>query len=141
MSDETKIDVHTLNELRIQMEQLKDQRTNTKSQLDELEASAIAALVQMGVRYVDASGNGSGPFWVLGKDKTDGSFNRERYVSFFEILIADLKNGKEYSPVKCGELALEYLKTFEKRRLRLNKLSQCRTRGIEDLLRWLNGED
>jgi len=36
---------------------------------DEIEAQVVDALMKTGIRYIDESGNGSGPFWVLEKNR------------------------------------------------------------------------
>jgi hypothetical protein len=134
---EAKIDIGRLTNLKLQIEKMKEQRQKTKTEMDELEQHAVSALLHMGVRYVDVSNTGQGPFWVLGKEKSDGSFNRERYVEFFSALLGEMKTDPNLNVDKCTALAMNYLKQFEKRRLMLNKLSRPGQRGVEDLKRWL----
>jgi len=133
------VNVARLSQLKAMLEKMGEQRKTTKSQLDEIETQAIDALMRIGIRYIDESGNGAGPFWVLGKQKNDGSWSNERYTEFFTTLMSELRAGKQFTPEQCAALAQQYLKQFEKRRLCLNKLSQARQRGVEDLRAWLAG--
>lgn len=135
---EQKIDIGRLAGLKLKLEKLREERTKTKSETDDLEQHAIQALMQMGVRFVDVSNTGQGPFWVIGKDKSDGSFNRERYHEFFTALLIEIqKDPGSVTVDKCTELSINYLKQFEKRRFVLNKLSRPGQRGVEDLKKWL----
>jgi len=138
---EAQIDIHRLSGLKQQMDKLAEQRKVCKTQVDEIESQCIAALVQMGVRYVDESANGAGPFWSLVKSKSDGSWNTERYNEFFAGLLTELNNGKQFTPSQCSELAVTYLKNFEKRKLALSKLQMVRQKNIDDLRLWLAGKD
>jgi polyhydroxyalkanoate synthesis regulator phasin len=131
------VDIGALNNLKLMMEKLKTQRSEAKGQLDEIEQHAVSKLMEMGVRFVDESGTGQGPYWTLCKEKNDGSFSKERYRDFFSQLLKELQSGKQYTPDDCTQLAQNYLKQFEKRRLVLNKLSQSRQSGVEDLRQWL----
>ena len=138
MNHNQKVDIGRLAALKLQIENMRQQRQKTKTEMDELQQHAVQALLQMGVRFVDVSNCGQGPFWVLGKEKSDGSFNRERYHEFFSLLLGEMKtNPNGVTPDKCTQLAMNYLKQFEKRRLCLNKLSRPGPKGVEDLKRWL----
>jgi hypothetical protein len=134
---ESKVDVGRLDGLKNQLEKLKDARSKTKAETDELEQLAIATLMQIGVRYIDLSGNGSGPFYCICKDKSAGSFNRERLLEFFNKIIPEIKaNPTSVTSDKCVDLAFEFLGQFEKRKLVLNKLTQVKTRSVDDLREW-----
>ena len=133
------IDVARLNQLKVQMDKLAEQRKTTKTQVDEIERQCVEALVKHGIRYIDESGTGNGPYWSLNKKKSDGSWNAERYEEFFTGLLTELANGKRFTPAQCMELAQNYLKQFETRKLVLTKLAQQRQKGIADLLEWLKG--
>lgn len=133
------MDINALNNLKNHMDKLKEQRTATKAQLDTIEQQAISQLMALGVRYVDASGTGEGPFWVLGKSKTDGTWNRDRYIEFFGKMMQEMAQNKQFTPAQLSDLAVEYLRQFEKRTLVLNKLRQCRVKTIDDLKVWLAG--
>jgi hypothetical protein len=131
------VDVRALDALKENMSKLKHQRTATKLQLVQLEENAIKQLMALGVRYVDQSGTGEGPFWVLGKTKTDGGWNRARYHEFFSKLLVELAKGVQFTAAQLGDLAQDYLKQFEKRTLTINKVSQCRLKSTDDLQSWL----
>ena len=135
------VPVGKLAQLKNIVEKMGEEKKKIKSQLDEVENAVVAHLMKVGVRYIDESGNGSGPFWVLGKYKNDGSWSTDRYVEFFTMLMSDMRAGKQYTPSQCAALAVKYLKQFEKRRLQINKLSQARQKGVEDLRAWLAGGD
>ncbi len=135
------IDVQKLSMLKASIEKLGEQRKTTKNELDQLENAAIEALMTMGVRFIDESGTGAGQFWVLGKLKNDGSWSIERYIEFFTTLLSEMGNGKRFTPEQCAQHSQQYLKQFEKRRLGLNKVTQTRQRGVEDLRSWLTGKD
>ena len=137
------LDINRLNELKIQLENIGEQRKGVKTEFDKIQNAGVDALLNLRVRYVDSSGSGSGPFWVLGKDRSDGSFNRERLNEFFRLLLLEFQanSNADFGPEKCTDFALMYLKQFEKRRLVLNKLTHCRTKGVDDLLKWLESGD
>jgi len=135
------IDIPRLAVLKAQSEKLAEQKKHIKTETDMIEAQCIEALVKMGKRYIDQSGNGAGPFYSLHKVKSDGGFNQERYIEFFTSLISEFNNGKRYTPQQCFELVQNYLKQFEKRKLGLTKLTQVRRKDIEDLKLWLQGKD
>lgn len=141
VAPQRQINVNRLNELKIRIDKLAEEKKVIKGEATQIEAQCIAALVQMGKRYIDESNNGAGPFYSLSKVKSDGSFNQERYLEFFSSLIAEFKAGKNYTPQQCYELTQVYLKQFEKRKLGLTKLNQVRRKDIEDLKLWLNGGD
>jgi ferritin len=132
------LNIEALNVLKESMQKIKQQRSTTKAQIKQLEEHAINHLMSLGVRYVDESGIGEGPFWVLGKTKTDGGWNRARYQEFFSKLLAEIAQGVQFTPAQLGDLAQEYLKQFEKRTLTINKLSQCRLKTTDDLQTWLH---
>ena len=132
----SEVDIGRLALLKTQLETIGDQRKGVKMEYDQLEQHGVNMLLQLGVRYVDQSSTGAGPFWVLGKEKSDGSFNRERYNEFFIGLLGEMQ-GASMTPDKCSDLAMNYLKQFEKRRLVLNKLTHCRQKVVEDLIQWL----
>jgi chaperonin cofactor prefoldin len=133
------INIQRLAQLRQTIEKMAEQRKATKTQLDEIEAQAIEALMRMGIRYIAETPDG--PYWVLGKAKSDGSWNLERYKEFFSTLLTEMGAGKRFTPEQLATLAQQYLKQFEKRRLQLNKLSQARQKTVEDLRDWLAGKD
>jgi len=127
--------------LTAQMEQLVQQKKTTKAQLDQLEAHCINVLLQMNVRYVDAGGSGNGPYYVLSKHKSDGTWNRDRYAEFFNELLSEIAKGKQISPPQCTEGAVQYLKQFEKRKLQLIPRKQAPAqKGVDDLKAWLAGQ-
>lgn len=131
------INIKQLAQLKAHIEKLGENRKNTKSQLDAIEAAAIEGMMKFGVRYIDESGNGQGPFWVLGKQKNDGSWSTERYIEFFTMILTQVRNNPNVTPEQCAALAQQYLKGFEKRSLCLNKRTQARQKGVEDLRIWL----
>jgi hypothetical protein len=128
------VNIDDIANLKNQLDALGEQRKQFKGQLDELEQQAVAALLQMNVRSV-----GEGPCWALGKHKTDGSFNRERFIEFFGLLAEERqKRGGAMSPADEATLASTYLKKFEKRILVLNKLNKPPAqKGCEDLKEWM----
>lgn len=134
-------DINRLSQLKQDIEKLNEHRKKAKTEVDGLENQCIQALVQMGIRYVDESGTGNGPFWSLAKNKTDGSWNSERYIEFFTMLLKDIQQGRQYTPAQCSELASNYLKQHEKRKLVLSKMTKAQQRGIDDLKAWVAGRD
>jgi chaperonin cofactor prefoldin len=135
------INIGRLSQLRQQIEKIAETRKTTKTQLDEIEAQAIDAMMKMNRRSIGESPDG--PFWVLGKAKTDGSWNADRYREFFTLLLTELRAGKQFTPEQLVQQAQKYLKQFEKRRLQINKLAQARQQqnGVQDLRDWLAGKD
>lgn len=134
----------SLKSVRESLTQIKEQRKVMKTQSDVLQQQAIRAMMNLGVRYVDESGTGKGPFWTVCKDKSDGSFSKDRYMEFFAALLDKLRTDQAFrnavTPQVCTEMAMTYLKQFQKRRLILTPLSQCRHGGVEELRQWLNNE-
>ena len=130
--------VSRLEELKKQLEVYQVQKKKIRTDVLDIQKYVVETLLSFGVAWVDVSGNGSGPFWVLTKEKTDGAFNRERYIDFFGHMLPKL-TGERLTPVKCYELAVSYLKQFEKRKIVLKKVTQCRKHGgdVEKLRRWL----
>lgn len=133
-------DFSALSQYKMQLEKLSEDRKITKNLYDQSESAAVEALVSLGVRWVDESGTGAGPFWQLAKSKSDGSFNRQRYTEFFSQMLVELNSGKTFTPDDLAQSALDYLKQFEKRRLEIHKVNTVRQRGMEDLIAWLNGD-
>lgn len=131
--------VQRMTEIRRTLKNMQVQSKKNKAEFNEIEQFAINMLMHWGIRYVDTSGCGRGPFWVICKEKTDGAFNMQRYTEFFTYLINKLKTD-QLNPEQCGDLAIAYLKQFEKRRLVLKEVKQCRQRGVADLKKWLEGE-
>jgi hypothetical protein len=140
MEQAPNIDIGKLSHLRASIDKLGEQRKVIKGQLDEIEVQAVDALMRLGVRFIDESGQGAGPFWVLGKQKNDGSWSHDRYIEFFGLLMVELQK-QQLTPEQCATLAQTYLKQYEKRRLVLNKLLQARQKGVEDLRLWLEKGD
>jgi hypothetical protein len=138
MESENNIDLNNLHALKSQIKLLQSQRKDAKSQIEDIEQKAIGLLMNMGVRYVDESGRGQGPYWTLVKAKVDSSFSKERLTTFFNTLLTELKNGAVYTPEQCALMAQAYIKQFQKRKLMLKKLTQCRQKGVEDLREWLD---
>lgn len=126
--------------LKQELEAMRETRAKAKTELDEIEKQAVQYLLHAGVRYIDSSNCGQGPYWVLTKGKADGSFNRERYVEFFSILLQRIHaSPNEHGVEKCVDCALEYLKQFEKKRIVLQKSTRPpMQRGVEDLKTWIS---
>ncbi len=134
------IDLVLYSNLKNHLKALAEQRKVTKTQIDQIEEKCIQTLVSIGVRFVDESdGKGMGPYHCLAKSKTEGGWNNERYLDFFRHLLEAIQQGHQLTPVKCVELATSYLKQFEKRKLKLNKVTQRPKPGIEDLQKFLQG--
>ena len=131
------LDIGRLAGLKAQIEKIAEARKAAKSQLDELEQRIADAMLKANVRFVDESGNGNGPFWTLCKDKKDGNWKQERYIEFFTTLLTELGAGKRFSPDQLAALAVQYLKQFEKRGLKVEKHTQARRKDCEDLKVWL----
>jgi len=136
----SQFDLSKLSALKQQIDHFKDQSKKAKSEVDLMEAQCIQMLIQMGKRYVDESGTGNGPFWSLSKSKSDGSWNADRYTDFFTTLLTDMQQGRVYTPAQLAELAVQFLKQFEKRKLVLAKLSKKGQEGIGDLQSWVSGQ-
>lgn len=137
------IDFKVLTRLKDNIDRIKQERSATKQQVDEIENVIITTLLGMGVRYVDESQRGSGPFYILGKHRVEGSFNKERLLEFFELLLQKIYSSQvRLTPHECSTMAAQYLRKYEKRSIVLNKLSSCGTKeGVADLTRWVNRED
>jgi len=133
------IDIRKFSQLKDQLDKMGEQRKVTKVQFDEIETQAIDALMQLGVRYVDESGNGGGPYWTLTKKTQEQKWKNSNYIEFFTGLLSEIQNGKRFTPDQCAEAAARYIKQFEKRRLQLAKLSQARLKTVDDLKAWLAG--
>jgi hypothetical protein len=125
-------------QLHDKMNELKSVRSATKVELSAIEKQMVIHMVELRTRCIDASGRGEGPFWVLAKGKTDGSWNRERYLDFFDILLR-AQSDKAFNPAELANSAADYIRQFEKRSLALNRVTQFpRNKTIDDLLAWLN---
>ena len=133
------INVSILSQLKHELDQISAHRKKVKDKYDEQIQSVIEVLLQIGIRYVDESNEGRGPFWTLGKLKQDATWNNERLVEFFTLLLQDLQAGKQYTPVQCADEAKKFIAQYETRKLCLNPLTQCRQKGIEDLVLWMRG--
>lgn len=136
------VDLIRLKELRQTLENLKKQKSHIKAQSDAIQEQAIKTLLEMGVTHVDESGNGQGPFWTITKDKSDGSFSKERYMRFFDLLLRRMQSDQTFvsniTPEACTTMAIQFLKQFQKRRLVLSRLRQCRSVTVGELQRWLD---
>jgi hypothetical protein len=141
--DQNNISAHTarLHTLKSQLESIKVARTTTKTELDPLESQIVENMARLKIRCVDTSSKGDGPFWVLSKSKTDGSWNRDRYVNFFNLLLETLASGKQMTAAQLADTAVEYIRQYEKRSLVLNKVTHYpRQKNIDDLITWLAGD-
>lgn len=138
---ESQVDMQKLTALKQNLMKIKDLRAKTKAEYDEIEQTAVNLLLSLNVRYVDVSGKGAGPYWVLSKESTNGTFNKERFNEFFSRILQEIRSNPNVSAEQCSTYAAEFLKQFEKRRLVLNQVSTCRVKGVDDLKRWLNHID
>lgn len=134
------INIARLSELSKILKSMGEQRKNVKSQYDDIQTQATNALMSMGKRYIDESGTGAGPFWTLCKDKKEGNWRAERYMEFFTIILTQMNSGTKFTPNQLAELAVQYLKQFEKRGLKVEPHTQIRGKGVEDLRAWLDGK-
>lgn len=136
------VDLTKLSQYKDQIDKMNEQKKAVKLQYDEIENRAVELLLGLGVRYVDQSGNGSGPFWTLSKATQEGSWKQQTLLEFFTNLTTDIyQHGKRYTPEQCVQLAQKFLKSFEKRKLKIAKLTQARLKTVEDLKLWLAGKD
>jgi len=135
------VDLKNMNKLRKEIDQLKEETKSRKSQYDVMESQAITALIRLDRRVLDMSGEGKGPFMALGKRKSDGSWNVERYNDFFGNLLRAIQQGQVKNEKQCTELAINYLKKFEKRGLTLNEVKHPpRRNDTQDLQAWVRME-
>lgn len=125
----------------MEIDQLKEETKSRKSQYDVMETQAISALLKVDRRVIDMSGEGKGPYMSLAKRKNDGSWNTERYNDFFSNLLQAIQAGQIKSNKQCSDLAVQYLKKFEKRGLTLNIVKHPpRRNDTQDLQAWVRGE-
>lgn len=129
--------IKSLSQLRAQIEALAKQKKTIKTQLDTIEQAAIHFMRANKKRYIDESGTGVGPYWTLVKDTREGGWKDERYHEFFTKVLSDQQQGKRWTPEELTALAKVYLKTFEKRDLKIEKHTTIRQRGTDDLEEWI----
>lgn len=138
MSQTADLDISKMFEWKGQLENLAAERKIVKEKYDEIEQKAINQLLTMNTRYIDVSGRGSGPFWVLCKKKQEGSLTRERFGKIIQPILEQMyTNGIKYDPVQLTELVYNEMKAFEKRGLCLKKMDSCKQTGTEDLKEWI----
>jgi hypothetical protein len=135
------VDLEKLNSLKLTLQQLGESRKKTKSDAEEIEKKAIELLMQHGIRYVDASNNGSGPFWTLVKTRSEGTFNADRAEKFYELILANISNNSTLTAKQIVAHQHIYMKQFCKRSLGLSKLVQCPGKSITDLKEFMEGKD
>lgn len=123
--------------LKAQIEQLAAQKKKIKTEIDSFEKMAIQFLRQSGKRYIDESGNGTGPYWTLCKDSKDGTWKKERYEEFFAWLLTDVRKGVQHTPETLTAAVHAFLKQYEKRDLKLEKHTTARRKDTKDLEEWL----
>lgn len=140
MTDNLNLDQYR--QLKHNLERLKNERKSLRAQADAIQQNAIAMLLEHGVRFVDESGAGTGPYWVLTKEKSDAGMNRTRAMDFFTLLLDKFRTEPEFAAncnsQTCCELMQQYLQRFQKRRLTLTKQKTVRSGSVDDLLAWLN---
>ena len=139
MASGNTVDLPRLAQLKHNMEEIAKQRKNTKSQLDEVEQRSAEMMLKMNIRFIDESGSGAGPFWTLCKDKKEGNWKTDRYMEFFTLMLTKMNSGERYTAEQLTTTAQAYLKQFEKRGLKIEKHTQTRQKGCEDLRVWLAG--
>jgi hypothetical protein len=94
-------------------------------------------MLQNNLRCVDESQNGAGPFWTLCKDPKEANWKADRYHEFFTLMLSELAQGKRFTPEQLTASAQQYLKTHEKRALKIEKHTSKKSNGVADLVQWL----
>lgn len=130
-------DLKQFSALKAHMEKIAAERKTTKTKLDEIQKVAVQAMLQVNKRYIDESGNGSGPFWTLCKDPKEGNWKADRYHEFFTWVLTKQQQGERFTPEKLTASAQQFLKQYEKRDLKIEKHTTARGKTCEDLVHWL----
>jgi hypothetical protein len=133
-------DLSPLAQFKHQLEQLNEQKKGIKANHDALEKKAVDIMLQNNIRYVEEQGADPKAYWCLSKAKSEGSFKKERFMEFFTLLLRALEANR-LTPSQCTEMALGYLAQFQKRSLKLERVSQPRgSATCEELKLWLAGK-
>lgn len=99
-----------------------------------------------GIRFVDESDSGIGPYWTLAKETSGGSLNRAKGIEFFDIMLTRLRTTHntaldQVTALDLYNLYSEYLKTMQKRKIVLKKVNQVTRRDIQDLVDFLANKE
>lgn len=142
--DDLSTRVGELETIRAQLSDIRGDRSTLKMSADELEQCAVSVLLDNDIPYVDTSGVGTGPFWVLTRTTTGGGCTKEQYLDFFGILLEHISNKtvhqENVSPQECYHLLRTFTGQFKKRSVTLSKTNQCRYRSTAEIKQWLDGD-
>lgn len=97
---------------------MKDKRSNKKTLEEDL---IRALLIDVGVAYVDASGTGEGPYYVIAAETTTPGWNREKFVAFFQELQKELHGGAQPDADTLADAALVFNSKFQRKTLSLKR--------------------
>ncbi len=126
--------------VRQQLKQLSEQSKIQRETYGQLEKNLLEEMKRHNKRYVDASGEGKGPFICMGKKKMDGKTNYERKVMFWAAFLQQVnnRNGALPTPEQCIEHEKKFLRQFDRRELQIVfRATRPPRSDIADLLEWL----
>ena len=131
-----------MSEIKTLLEQMAKERKIQKSRLDNIKAPLIEQLINLGVRYIDESGRGVGPYHCLVKDPKESSLNEEKSIDFYnQVLTGIYERNERYTGKQVYDMSKTYLKQFQERKLNLKKNNTVTKKGIDDLLDWIQHGD
>jgi hypothetical protein len=133
------VDLATMIHLREKLDQCAQAKKEIKTQYDPLESKGIEWMMQNGKRYIDKSNTGAGPFITLVKKTEPGSFNKDRYLEFFSLLLPVIRSGEVQTPEQCLAKVNEYLSRFTKRKLGLEQVDRQPPKYMDELREFLAG--
>jgi hypothetical protein len=123
--------------------QVKAIRTQTKNE----EQKCVHAMKEMRKVVIDLGGGASGyrgPYVILAKDNSGGSFSKEEQVRFFTQLLTHIQQGNSISPEQCVEELKRFKSSLAERRLVLKKVTYIHSAtelDIDELIAWEQGRD
>lgn len=85
--------VRVLRLLKAEMEKINTSKKDLQTKINEINNKAVPQLIKLNKRFIasEASGPGTGPFYILSKNTVEGTMSEEKSVIFFRLMLEELK--------------------------------------------------
>ena len=85
--------VRALRLLKAEMEKINTSKKDLQTKINEINNKAVPQLIKLNKRFIasEASGPGTGPFYILSKNTVEGTMSEEKSIIFFRLMLEELK--------------------------------------------------
>lgn len=100
----------TLRKLKADMEVINASKKDLQTKINEINNKAVPKLIEMNKRFIasEASGPGTGPFYILSKNTVEGTMSEEKSVIFFRLMLEEQK--REFPKYAVYQQKMEEMK-------------------------------